>query len=140
MAMQRIKDASEKAKIDLSGQKETEILLPYLSMTANGPLNVQKRLSRATFESLSKELLDRCKKPIEDAMSQSKLSYNDIDQVLLVGGSSRMPMFQDLIKKVTGKELNMTINPDEVVAVGAEPGFSINTNLPLGPRVVTTVL
>lgn len=119
MAMQRIKDASEKAKIDLSGQKETEILLPYLSMTANGPLNVQKRLSRATFESLSKELLDRCKKPIEDAMSQSKLSYNDIDQVLLVGGSSRMPMFQDLIKKVTGKELNMTINPDEVVAVGA---------------------
>ena len=91
MAMQRIKDASEKAKIDLSGQKETEILLPYLSMTANGPLNVQKRLSRATFESLSKELLDRCKKPIEDAMSQSKLSYNDIDQVLLVGGSSRMP-------------------------------------------------
>lgn len=119
MAMQRIKDASEKAKIDLSGQKETEILLPYLSMTANGPLNVQKRLSRATFESLSKELLDRCKKPIEDAMSQSKLSYNDIDQVLLVGGSSRMPMFQELIKKVTGKELNMTINPDEVVAVGA---------------------
>ena len=119
MAMQRNKDASEKAKIDLSGQKETEILLPYLSMTANGPLNVQKRLSRATFESLSKELLDRCKKPIEDAMSQSKLSYNDIDQVLLVGGSSRMPMFQELIKKVTGKELNMTINPDEVVAVGA---------------------
>ena len=119
MAMQRLKEASEKAKIDLSGQKETQILLPYLSMTKDGPINVEKTLSRATFEKLSADLLDRCEKPILDVVKQSKLDFKNIDQVLLVGGSSRMPMFQDLIKKITGKPLNMTINPDEVVAMGA---------------------
>ena len=119
MAMQRLKEASEKAKIDLSGQKETQILLPYLSMTKDGPINVEKTLTRATFEKLSIDLLDRCEKPILDVIKQSKLDFKNIDQVLLVGGSSRMPMFQDLIKKITGKPLNMTINPDEVVAMGA---------------------
>ncbi len=119
MAMQRLKEAAEKAKIDLSGQKETQILLPYLSMTKDGPINVEKTLSRATFEKLSQDLLDRCEKPILDAVKQSKLDFKDINQVLLVGGSSRMPMFRELIKKITNKPLNMTINPDEVVAMGA---------------------
>ncbi len=119
MAMQRLKEAAEKAKIDLSGQKETQMLLPYLSMTKDGPINVEKTLSRATFEKLSQDLLDRCEKPILDAVKQSKLDFKDINQVLLVGGSSRMPMFRELIKKITNKPLNMTINPDEVVAMGA---------------------
>ncbi len=119
MAMQRLKEASEKAKIDLSGQKEVQILLPYLSMTSEGPINVEKTLSRVKFESLSEKLLDKCRKPIEDVMKEAKLDYNKIDQVLMVGGSSRMPMFQNLVKKITQKSLNMTINPDEVVAMGA---------------------
>ena len=119
MAMQRLKEASEKAKIDLSGQKEVQILLPYLSMTKDGPINVEKTLTRAAFEKLSIDLLDRCEKPILDVIKQSKLDFKNLDQVLLVGGSSRMPMFQNLIKKITGKTLNMTINPDEVVAMGA---------------------
>ena len=119
MAMQRLKEASEKAKIDLSGQKETQILLPYLSMTKDGPINVEKTLTRAAFEKLSIDLLDRCEKPILDVIKQSKLDFKNLDQVLLVGGSSRMPMFQNLIKKITDKTLNMTINPDEVVAMGA---------------------
>ncbi len=119
MAMQRLKEASEKAKIDLSGSKETQILLPYISMTENGPINVEKTLSRATFEKISSDLITRCEKPILDVMKDAKLDFNQIDQVLMVGGSSRMPMFQDLVKKLTKKELNMTINPDEVVAVGA---------------------
>ena len=119
MAMQRLKEAAEKAKIDLSAQKETQILLPYLSMTKDGPINVEKTLTRAIFEKLSQDLLGRCEKPILDAIKQSKLDFKDINQVLLVGGSSRMPMFRELIKKITNKPLNMTINPDEVVAMGA---------------------
>lgn len=119
MAMQRLKEAAEKAKIDLSGQKETQILLPYISMTAEGPLNVEKTLSRAKFESLTKDLLDRTITPVEDAIKESKLTKDQIDQVLLVGGSSRMPAVQELVKKLTGKTPNKTINPDEVVAMGA---------------------
>lgn len=119
MAMQRLKEASEKAKIDLSGQKETQILLPYISMTSEGPLNVEKTLTRAHFESLTKDLLDRTITPVEDAIKESKLSKDQIDQVLLVGGSSRMPAVEELVKKLTGKTPNKTINPDEVVAMGA---------------------
>ncbi len=119
MAMQRLKDAAEKAKIDLSGTKETQILLPYISMTSNGPLNVEKMLTRAKFEDLTKDLLERTIKPVEDAIKESKLSFNDIHQVLLVGGSTRMPAVQELIKKITKKEPNKTVNPDEVVAMGA---------------------
>jgi molecular chaperone DnaK len=119
MAMQRLKEASEKAKIELSGQLETEILLPYLSMTDSGPLNVQKKLTRAQFEKLTADLLERTKKPVEDAIKESKLSLNEINQILLVGGSTRMPMVYDLVKKLTKKEPNRTINPDEVVAMGA---------------------
>ena len=119
MAMQRLKDAAEKAKIDLSGSKETQILLPYISMTSDGPLNIEKTLTRAEFEKLTKDLLDRTIKPVKDAIKESKLSFNDIHQVLLVGGSTRMPAVQELVKKITGKEPNKTVNPDEVVAMGA---------------------
>jgi len=119
MALQRLKDAAEKAKIDLSGTKETQILLPYISMTSNGPLNVERTLTRAKFEDLTRDLLERTIKPVEDAIKESKLSWNDIHQVLLVGGSTRMPAVQELIKKITGKEPNKSVNPDEVVAMGA---------------------
>lgn len=119
MAMQRLKEASEKAKIDLSGQLEVTILLPYISMSKDGPLNIEKKLSRSHFEKLTSDLLDRTKKPVDDAIKESKLSWKDIDQVLLVGGSTRMPQVYDLVKKITNKEPNRTINPDEVVAVGA---------------------
>jgi molecular chaperone DnaK len=119
MAMQRLKETAEKAKIDLSGQLETEILLPYLSMTDSGPLNVQKKLTRAHFEKITADLLERTRKPVEDAIKESKLSLNEIHQILLVGGSTRMPMVYELVKKLTKKEPNRTINPDEVVAMGA---------------------
>jgi len=123
MALQRLKDAAEKAKIDLSGTKETQILLPYISMTSDGPLNVEKTLTRAQFENLTRDLLERTIKPVEDAIKEAKTkgvnSWNDIHQVLLVGGSTRMPAVQELIKKITGKEPNKSVNPDEVVAMGA---------------------
>jgi molecular chaperone DnaK len=119
MAMQRLNDAAEKAKIDLSGTMETTILLPYISMTSEGPLNIEKKLSRAKFEQLTSDLLERTKKPVEDAIKESKLSLDQIAQVLLVGGSTRMPQVYDLVKKLTKKEPNRTINPDEVVAMGA---------------------
>lgn len=119
MACQRLKDAAEKAKIDLSGQKETQILLPYISMTADGPLNIEKTLTRAKFESLTKDLLEKTIKPVEDAIKESKLTLKDIDQILLVGGSTRMPAVQELIEKITKKKPNKSVNPDEVVAMGA---------------------
>jgi molecular chaperone DnaK len=119
MAMQRLKEASEKAKIDLSGQLEVEIMLPYLSMGESGPVNLMRKLTRAQFEKMTEDLLDRTKKPVEDAIAESKLSLDEIDQVLLVGGSTRMPQVYELVKKLTKKEPNRTINPDEVVAMGA---------------------
>lgn len=119
MAMQRLKDAAEKAKIELSGTTTTQIMLPFISMDASGPINFELELTRAKFESLTKELLDRTIKPVEDAIKQSKLDKSKIEKVLLVGGSTRMPAVQELVKKLTGKELNRTINPDEVVALGA---------------------
>ncbi|MGL4948481.1 MAG: molecular chaperone DnaK [Mycoplasma sp.] len=119
MAMQRLKDAAEKAKIELSGTSASQIMLPFLSMDANGPINFEVELTRAKFESLTKDLLERTIKPVEDAIKQSKLDKSQIDKVLLVGGSTRMPAVQELVKKLTGKELNRTINPDEVVALGA---------------------
>jgi molecular chaperone DnaK len=119
MAMQRLKEEAEKTKINLSGQLETEIMLPYLSMTENGPLNVMKKLTRVEFERMTSDLLERTRKPVEDAIKESKLSLSDIDQVLLVGGSTRMPCVQALVEKLTGKKANMSVNPDEVVAMGA---------------------
>ncbi len=119
MAKQRLKDAAEKAKIELSGTNSTNIMLPFISADANGPINFEIELTRAKFESLTKDLLERTRKPVEDAIKESKLSKDQIDKVLLVGGSTRMPAVQELVKQLTGKELNKTINPDEVVALGA---------------------
>ncbi len=119
MAMQRFKDAAEKAKIELSGTTTTQIMLPFIAVGPEGPINFEIELTRAKFESLTKDLLERTKKPVEDAIKQSKLDKSQIDKVLLVGGSTRMPAVQELVKKLTGKELNKSINPDEVVALGA---------------------
>lgn len=119
MAMQRLKDAAEKAKIELSGLKEAEINLPFISMTSSGPLNVDLKLSRAKFEELTKELLERTIKPVEDALKEAKLTTNDIHKVLLVGGSTRMPAVEELVTKKLGKSPDKNINPDEVVAQGA---------------------
>ena len=119
MAMQRLKDAAEKAKIELSGLKEVEIQLPFISMTNDGPLNVELKLSRAKFEELTKDLLERTVKPVEDALKEAKLSANDIDKVLLVGGSTRMPAVEELVTRKINKTPDKSINPDEVVAQGA---------------------
>ena len=119
MAMQRLKDAAEKAKIDLSGQLTTQILLPFISMNANGPINIEKELTRAKFEELTKPLLERTRKPVEDALKESGFSKSEIDEVLLVGGSTRMPAVQKMVEDLIGKPANHSINPDEVVAMGA---------------------
>lgn len=119
MAMQRLKDAAEKAKIELSGQLTAQILLPFIAMNENGPINIEKELTRAKFEEITKSLLLRCKKPVEDAIKESGFSKDQIDEVLLVGGSTRMPAVQELVKEITGKTPNHSINPDEVVAMGA---------------------
>lgn len=119
MAMQRLKDASEKAKIELSGVKETQIVLPFIGMNSDGPINIEKTLTRSEFEKMTKPLLDKTIVPVENALKDAKLNVSDINEVLLVGGSTRMPAVQELVKKLTGKEPNRSINPDEVVAVGA---------------------
>lgn len=119
MALQRLKDAAEKAKIDLSGVNSTQILLPFLSMVNNQPINVEKTLTRTHFENLTKDLLLRTKKPVEDAIAEAKVAKTDLDQILLVGGSTRMPAVQELVQSLTNKAPNLTINPDEVVALGA---------------------
>ena len=118
-AMQRIKEAAEKAKCELSSVVETTISLPYITADANGPKHLELSLTRAKFEELSQDLLDRCKKPVEQALSDAGLSKNDINEVVLVGGSTRIPAVQQLVKDYTGKEPNQSVNPDEVVAVGA---------------------
>lgn len=120
MAMQRLKDAAEKAKIELSGINTTTVSLPFIAMDETGnPVNFEKELNRATFNDLTKHLVERCRKPVLDAIEQSKLSLSEIDQVLLVGGSTRIPAVQDLVKELTNKEPNRSLNPDEVVAIGA---------------------
>ncbi|AEW44930.1 chaperone protein DnaK [Mycoplasma haemocanis str. Illinois] len=119
LALQRLKDAAEKAKIELSSVTQTQILLPFLSMVGGQPLNIDKVVTRVQFESLTKHLIERTRKPFLDALQESKLSASDIDQVLLVGGSTRMPAVQELVKSLSGKTPNLSINPDEVVALGA---------------------
>lgn len=119
MAMQRLKDAAEKAKIELSGLKETQIVLPFIGMNSEGPINIEKMLTRSEFEKMTKPLLDRTVHPVENALNDAKLKISDINEVLLVGGSTRMPAVQELVKKLTGREPNRNINPDEVVAIGA---------------------
>ena len=118
-AMQRIKEAAEKAKCELSSVVETTINLPYITADANGPKHLELSLTTAKFEELSHDLLERCKKPVEQALSDAGLSKNDINEVVLVGGSTRIPAVQQLVKEYTGKEPNQSVNPDEVVAVGA---------------------
>ena len=119
MAMQRLKDAAEKAKIELSGMVETTIMLPFLSMTANGPYNFERKLTRAKFQAMTQNLLDRTEGPVKKALADAGLQPNQIDEVLLVGGSTRMPAVVDSVKKLLSKEPNKSINPDESVSIGA---------------------
>ncbi len=119
MALQRLKDAAEKAKKDLSGVTSVEIQLPFISMSASGPLHLNRTLTRTKFDELTRHLVDRCLGPVRRALSDAKLTPKDLDQVLLVGGSTRIPAVQELVKKELGKEPNKSVNPDEVVAMGA---------------------
>ena len=120
MALQRLKDAAEKAKKDLSGVTSVEISLPFISMSpTSGPLHLNKTLSRAKFDDLTRHLVERCLGPVRRALKDAKLTPKDLDQVLLVGGSTRIPAVQELVKKELGKEPNKSVNPDEVVAMGA---------------------
>jgi len=118
-ALQRLTEAAEKAKIELSSVTQTEINLPFITATQDGPKHLDTTLTRAKFEELCSDLIDRCRIPVENALRDAKLSKTDIDEVVLVGGSTRIPSVQDVVKKVLGKEPNQTVNPDEVVAVGA---------------------
>ena len=118
-AMQRLKEAAEKAKCELSSVVETNINLPFITADANGPKHLDISLTRAKFEELSRDLLERCKTPVENAIKDAGISKSDIDEVVLVGGSTRIPAVQALVKQYTGKDPNQSVNPDEVVAVGA---------------------
>ncbi|MGQ9871931.1 molecular chaperone DnaK [Leptodesmis sp.] len=118
-ALQRLTEAAEKAKIELSSSTQTTINLPFITATQEGPKHIDLTLTRAEFEKMSADLLDRCRIPVEQAIRDAKLTASDIDEVVLVGGSTRIPAVQNLVKQLTGKEPNMTVNPDEVVAVGA---------------------
>lgn len=119
MAIQRLRDASEKAKKELSSITSTQISLPFISMTSNGPVHLEKTLTRAKFNELTADLVQRTVEPVRRALSDAKMTAKDIDQVLLVGGSTRTPAVQDTVKSILGKEPNRSVNPDEVVAMGA---------------------
>ena len=119
MAAQRLKEAAEKAKIDLSQVQQTQINLPFITATPEGPLHLDETLTRAKFQELTADLLERCRIPFEQAIKDAGLTKGQIHHVLLVGGSTRMPAVQELVQSLTGKEPNRTVNPDEVVAVGA---------------------
>ena len=119
MALQRLKEAAEKAKMELSSTTQANINLPFITADASDPKHLDYTLTRAEFERITKDLLDRVKKPVEQALKDAGLKTGDIDEVILVGGSTRMPAVQDLVKKLTGKDPNMSVNPDEVVAMGA---------------------
>ncbi len=119
-ALQRLREASEKAKIELSSMMETEINLPYITADASGPKHLQLKLSRAKFEQMTENLLNRCRKPFDSALKDAGMTTTNLNEVVLVGGATRMPMVQDLVRSLTdGKEPNKGVNPDEVVAVGA---------------------
>lgn len=119
MAMQRLKEAAEKAKKDLSSMVQTQISLPFISAGADGPLHFEASLTRAKFDEMTKSLVDRTMEPVRNALRDAGLTKNDIHQVLLVGGSTRIPAVQEAVKNVLGKEPNRSVNPDEVVAMGA---------------------
>ena len=118
-ALQRLREAAEKAKIELSSVKETEINLPFITADASGPKHLQFKLTRSKFEQLTEDLVQRCRKPFEQALRDAGFKTGDLDEVILVGGSTRMPMIQELVHSLTNKAPNKTVNPDEVVAVGA---------------------
>ena len=119
-ALQRLFEAAEKAKVELSSVSQTSISLPFVTADASGPKHLNTTLMRSTFDQLTADLVDRCLGPVKQAMSDAKLTADDIDEVILVGGSTRIPAVQDLVRRLTGgKDPNMTVNPDEVVAVGA---------------------
>ena len=119
MALQRYKDAAEKAKIELSSSLETTISLPFIGMGANGPISFETTLTRANFEDMTRHLLDRCKVPLDKAISDAKLSWDKVNEVLMIGGSIRMPAVQNLVRQISGKNLNLSVNPDEAVSIGA---------------------
>ncbi len=119
MAMQRVKEAAEKAKKDLSGMMQTQISLPFISMNANGPVHFEMTLTRAKFDELTRNLVARTEGPVRQALSDANMSPSQIDQVLLVGGSTRIPAVQESVKRLLGKEPNKSVNPDEVVSMGA---------------------
>ena len=119
MAMQRLREAAEKAKIELSSSMQTSINLPYITASADGPLHLEESLSRAQFESMTRDLLDRTKAPFQAVLKDAGIAIDKIDQVVLVGGSTRMPAVAELVKAETGKDPNKGVNPDEVVAIGA---------------------
>jgi len=118
-ALQRLREAAEKAKIELSSMLETELNMPYITADASGPKHLQLRLTRARFEQMTKDLLERCRAPFEAALKDANLRTSDLDEIVLVGGATRMPMVQELVSQMSGKEPNKGVNPDEVVAVGA---------------------
>jgi len=118
-ALQRLTEAAEKAKIELSSATQSEINLPFITATQDGPKHLNVTVTRARFEELSSHLIDRCRTPVERALADAKLSAGELDEVVMVGGSTRIPAVKDLVKKVTGKDPNQSVNPDEVVAVGA---------------------
>ncbi len=119
MAMQRLKEAAEKAKMELSSTTQTNINLPFITAGADGPKHLDYTLTRAEFQRITKDLLDRCVKPVEQALKDAGLKTGELDEVILVGGSTRMPAVQELVEKLAGKKPNMSVNPDEVVAMGA---------------------
>jgi molecular chaperone DnaK len=119
MAVQRLREAAEKAKIELSASTSTNINLPYITASAAGPLHLDETLTRAQFESMTADLLDRTKKPVEQVIKDAGIAKERINQVVMVGGSTRMPQVTDLVKKLTGKDPNKSVNPDEVVSIGA---------------------
>ncbi|MEL0040229.1 MAG: Hsp70 family protein, partial [Ilumatobacter sp.] len=119
MAMQRLKEAAEKAKIELSQVQSTQINLPFITANADGPLHLDESLSRSKFQEMTADLIERCRIPFEQALKDAGLSKGDLHHVILVGGSTRMPAVAELVQGMTGKEPNKTVNPDEVVAMGA---------------------
>jgi molecular chaperone DnaK len=118
-ALQRLTEAAEKAKIELSSATQSEINLPFITATPEGPKHLDLTLTRAKFEELASKLIDRCRVPVEQALKDAKLSSSELDEVVMVGGSTRIPAVLELVKRITGKDPNQTVNPDEVVAVGA---------------------
>ena len=119
LALQRLKEAAEKAKIELSSSSQTEVNLPFITADASGPKHLNLKLTRAAFEAMVEELVQRTRKPCEDAMKDAGVSASEIDEIVVVGGQTRMPRIRDFVKQVFGKEPNMSMNPDEVVAMGA---------------------